>query len=118
MSYTTFRYANMRVTPRGSHQYAVTLDVTNTGSLDGDEVVQLYLHHTVSSVSQPAMQLCGFKRLSLKAGETKQVELLVGEADLSIINRQMQQVVEPGEVEFMAGAASDDIRLKATVNVE
>lgn len=64
------------------------------------------------------MQLCGFKRLSLKAGETKQVELLVGEADLSIINRQMQQVVEPGEVEFMAGAASDDIRLKTTVNVE
>lgn len=118
MSYTTFRYANMRVTPRGRHQYAVTLDVTNTGSHDGDEVVQLYLRHVVSSVSQPAMQLCGFKRLSLKAGETKQVELLVGEADLSIINRQLQQVVEPGEVVFMAGAASDDIRLRATVNVE
>lgn len=117
MSYTTFRYADMRVEPRGSHRYAVSLDVTNTGSRDGDEVVQLYLRHLCSSVSQPSMQLCAFKRLSLKAGETRRVELTVDADDLSIVNRRMLKVVESGDVEFMAGAASDDIRLRATVFV-
>ena len=118
LSYTTFRYDNMKVESRGNHQYAVKVDVTNTGSRDGDEVVQLYLHHAVSSVSQPAMQLCAFRRLTIKAGETRPVEFVIGKDELGIVDRQMQWTVEPGPVELMAGAASDDVRLRATVNVE
>lgn len=118
LSYTSFRYANMRVEPRGHHQYAVSLEVTNSGPRDGDEVVQLYLRHAVSSVSQPALQLCAFRRLTLKAGESRTVEFEIGEAELAIVGRQMQWAVEPGPVELMAGAASDDIRLRTLIQVE
>jgi Fibronectin type III-like domain/Complex I intermediate-associated protein 30 (CIA30) len=90
--------------------------VTNTGKRDGDEVAQLYIHPTVSSVTQPVMQLKGFERITLKAGETRTVKFAVTAEMLSILNVDMHRVVEPGVFELMVGASSDKTsKVKLTV---
>ena len=112
LSYTTFKYSNLRLAqdaigPEG--QTMVSVDVTNTGSVRGDEVVQLYIHQTVSSVTRPVKELRGFKRVSLNSGETKTVEFTLGPDELSYLNRDMKRVVEPGTFEVMAGGNSVDL---------
>ena len=112
LSYTTFKYSNLRLAqdaigPEG--QTMVSVDVTNTGSVRGDEVAQLYIHQTVSSVTRPVKELRGFKRVSLNSGETKTVEFTLGPDELSYLNRDMQRVVEPGTFEVMAGGNSVDL---------
>jgi beta-glucosidase len=110
LSYTTFKFENLRVEPEqiGSAGTArVSVDVTNTGSREGDEVPQLYLHQAVASVTQPVKQLKGFERITLKPGEKKTVEFTVTPQMLSIVNVDMQRVVEPGVFELMVGPSSD-----------
>ena len=92
------------------------MDVTNTGSVRGDEVAQLYIHQTVSSVTRPVKELRGFKRVSLNSGETKTVEFTLGPDELSYLNRDMKRVVEPGTFEVMAGGNSVDL-ITAILNV-
>ena len=92
--------------------------MTNTGERDGDEVVQLYIHDVLSSVTTYEKNLRGFDRVHLKAGETRRVTMQVRPQDLSLLNEQMERVVEPGDFEVLIGASSTDIRLKATVTVE
>ena len=118
LSYTTFGYANLQIDKEGKNQFRVSLDVTNTGDRDGEEVVQLYLHDQVASVVQPVMQLKHFARVAIAKGETRKIEFTITEEDLRIINRDMQSVVEPGDFEVMVGAASDDIRLRGTLTAE
>jgi beta-glucosidase len=110
LSYSTFKFENLRVeptqiSPRGNA--TVKVDVTNTGMREGDEVPQLYVHPTVSSVTQPVMRLRGFERITLKPGEKKTVEFAVTPEALSILNVDMQRVVEPGDYELMVGPSSD-----------
>ena len=111
-SYTTFGYANLRVAAVSKDSVTVSFDVTNTGSRDGAEVVQLYLNDSVASVAQPVKQLRRFARVPLAKGETKHVVFTLHASDLSIINAQKQWAVEPGWFNVMVGAASDDIRLR------
>ena len=111
-SYTTFGYANLRVAAVSKDSVTVSFDVTNTGSSDGAEVVQLYLNDSVASVAQPVKQLRRFARVPLAKGETKHVVFTLHASDLSIINAQKQWAVEPGWFNVMVGAASDDIRLR------
>ena len=111
-SYTTFDYANLRVATVSKDSVTVSFDVTNTGSSDGAEVVQLYLNDSVASVAQPVKQLRRFARVPLAKGETKHVVFTLHASDLSIINAQKQWAVEPGWFNVMVGAASDDIRLR------
>jgi beta-glucosidase len=109
LSYTTFSLANLRVTPStiGSAGRAiVTVDVTNTGSRGGDEVVQLYLRDVVSSVTRPAKELRGFERVTLAPGARTTVTFTLGPEALSLIDRHMQRVVEPGRFEVMVGTSS------------
>jgi beta-glucosidase len=120
LSYTTFRYdpikvSPARIAPDGSA--TVTVNVTNTGKRAGDEVVQLYLHDEVASVTQPVKELRGFSRIQLKAGESKRVEFKLGPADLGFYDRDMRRVVEPGKFDIMVGASSSDIRQHATLEV-
>lgn len=118
LSYSTFEYANMNVSGDAKNGYTVAFDVTNTSSRDGEEVAQLYLKDDVASVVQPMMQLKRFERTMIKAGETKRFAFKLTRNDLSLINQQMQHVVDPGTFTVMVGPSSDRIVLKATLQVE
>jgi len=89
----------------------ITLDVTNTGSREGDEVVQLYTHELVTSVTTYEKNLRGFERIHLKPSETKTVTFVLKPEDLALWDRQMHFVVEPGKFKVMIGSGSEDIRL-------
>jgi beta-glucosidase len=113
LSYTTFRYDNLRVQPariRPDGRATVSVTVTNTGKRAADEVVQLYIHDEVSSVTRPVKELRGFRRVSLRPGESKQVDLALGPAELSFFDERMQRVVEPGAFEIMVGGSSADLK--------
>jgi beta-glucosidase len=110
LTYTTFKYDNLKVTPEKILPGAtakVSLDVTNTGQREGDEVPQLYVHPKVSSLTQPVQRLMGFERITLKPGEKRTVEFAVTPDDLAILDVDMHKVVEPGVYEMMVGPSSD-----------
>jgi beta-glucosidase len=90
--------------------------VTNTGTRKGDEVVQMYVHDVVSSVVRPVKELRGFERVTLDPGQTKTVTFTVGPNELSLINRHMERVVEPGRFEILVGTDSDQLT-PATLDV-
>jgi beta-glucosidase len=117
LSYTHFTYANARAEVAADAQVTIHVDVTNAGPRDGDEVVQCYLHHDVSSVTVPEQALKAFERLSLKAGQTCHVELHLGPSDLAVLDRQMTWAVEAGKYEARIGAASNDIRQRASFDI-
>jgi len=119
LSYTTFKYWNLRVTPGsiGSRGTAkVSVDVTNTGQRRGDEVAQLYIRDEVSSVTRPIKELRGFRRISLEPGQSKTVDFSLGFDELAFLNRDMHRVVEPGTFKIMVGGNSDDL-METTLTV-
>lgn len=114
LSYTTFKYDDLNIEETGDTQFKVTFNVTNTGDMDGDEVVQLYLHDEFASTAQPMMQLKKFSRIFIPKGETKQVSFTLETEDLEIVDQEMNHVVETGDFTVMIGPSSDNIILKAT----
>ena len=121
LSYTTFEYSDLKVSPAvitPNETATVTLNVTNTGSRAGDEVVQLYTRDVVSSVTTYEKNLAGFERVHLQPGETKQVTFHLDRKQLELLNADMKWVVEPGEFVVMAAASSEDIRQTAVLSVE
>ena len=118
LSYTTFKYDNLHIEQLGKTDFCITLDVTNTGRYDGDEVVQLYLHDEFASTAQPLIQLKKFERIFIPQGETREVSFSLNADDLSIINADMKRVVEPGDFTIMIGSSSDNILLQQTITVE
>jgi beta-glucosidase len=112
LSYTTFNYGTPRLDPASigpEGMTKVSVEVTNSGKVRGDEVVQLYLRDEVSSVTRPVKELRGFRRISLAPGETKTVEFPLGFSELSFLNRDMHRVVEPGTFKIMVGGNSRDL---------
>jgi beta-glucosidase len=122
LSYTTFafsapRLAKTRIRQDGSAQ--VSVDVTNTGTREGTEVVQLYIRDLVSSVTRPTKELKGFKRIVLKPGETRTVCFDITPDMLAFRDVNMRFTVEPGEFELMTGNSSRDCDLqKVTLHVK
>lgn len=113
LSYTTFDLSAPRLsapTIGKAGQAQVSVDVRNTGTRLGDEVVQLYIRDKVSSVTRPIKELKGFERITLKPGETRRVTFNIGPEALQMWNDQMQRVVEPGEFEIMTGDNSVDLK--------
>ena len=109
LSYTQFRFENIRVEPKSIRPGAsakVSVDVTNTGDRAGDEVAQFYIHQRVASVTRPVKQLSGFKRVSLEPGQKATVDFVLTPEDLSLIDVNMNRVVEPGMFDLMVGANS------------
>ena len=119
LSYTTFEVSNLRlssssVSRRGSVQASV--DVTNTGGREGDEVVQLYLHDPVASISQPVRRLRGFRRVTLSQGETRTVTFTLDSSDYGFWDNRGRFVVEPGQIDVYAGnSSSADMKQSFTV---
>ncbi|QEC56146.1 glycoside hydrolase family 3 N-terminal domain-containing protein [Flavisolibacter ginsenosidimutans] len=121
LSYTTFQYSNLVVTPETSNREGninVSVDVTNTGKIKGDEVVQLYVKDVVSSVTTYESVLRGFERIGLNPGETKTVKFVLYPDDLALLDKNMNWTVEPGQFQIWIGASSVDIRLKKTITVK
>jgi beta-glucosidase len=121
LSYTTFEYSELRVTPaeigpNGSAEIRCT--VKNTGSRAGDEVVQLYVRDILASTARPVMELKGFARVHLEPSEQKEVAFRLGPDDLHMLDRDLRWVVEPGTFRIMVGASSKDIRLRGELVVK
>jgi beta-glucosidase len=109
LSYTTFRYSDLAVTPAEippSGRVTVTVAVTNTGALQGDEVVQLYLHDRVSTVTRPVAELKGFRRLTIAPGGRETVTFTLGPGEIGALDRAMKWVVEPGQFDVRVGPSS------------
>ena len=121
LSYTTFTYSNLQISntnPTEKDTITVSVDVTNTGKVAGKEVVQLYASYPDSKVERPSKQLRAFKRIPIKAGETREVTLTVPKEELGYWNEGKQMfVVEPGTVKLLIGASSEDIRLEGKVKL-
>ncbi|WP_297095363.1 glycoside hydrolase family 3 N-terminal domain-containing protein [uncultured Draconibacterium sp.] len=117
-SYTSFSYENMSLEESDENDFNVSFNLKNTGDFDGTEIVQLYLRDEYASTVRPIKQLIDFKPIFLKKGEQKQVSFTVEKDQLSIIDVNYEQVVEPGDFKLMVGTASDDIRLQETINVK
>ena len=119
LSYTTFAYNNLtlntkKIAPDDS--VTATIDVTNTGDTDGDEVVQLYIRDLISSVTRPVQELKDFQRIHLKKGESKTVSFLITPDKLQYYGLGMKRLVEPGDFEVQIGRSSAEY-LKDTFEV-
>jgi beta-glucosidase len=110
LSYTTFAYSNLKVTPAPTRDdkdaQSVSVNVTNSGGRAGDEVVQLYLRDVVSSVTRPVKELKGFERVTLKPGETKAVTFTIGHDALGFWKTAREFTVEPGKFDVTVGGSS------------
>ena len=115
LSYTTFEYSNLQVSPESGHQQGdvqVDVDVTNSGQRKGDDVVELYLKQELSDVTVYDYDLRGFDRVSLNPGEKKTVHFTLHPDDLAILDKNMNWTVEPGKFQVMIGNSSEDLKLK------
>jgi beta-glucosidase len=120
LSYTAFQYSDLAIQPpqpKPDGNITVSFTVTNTGRRAGDEVPQLYVNDVVSSVTTWEKRLCGFDRIHLEPGESKTVTYTIEPDFISLWNRQMKRVVEPGGFKVMVGASSTDIRLNGRFDI-
>lgn len=114
LSYTHFEYSDIRLNGR-----TASVTVTNAGNYDADEIVQLYIHDVVASISRPTKELKGFQRIHLKKGESREVKFEITDDLLKFYNYNLENVLEPGDFEIMIGPDSSLKHLrKATLTVQ
>ena len=117
LSYTTFDYSDLKLSKnkiKSTETIEVSMTITNSGKVAGEEVVQLYLRDKVGSVVRPIIELKDFQKIKLNAGETKTVKFTIDKQKLSFYNADLKWITEPGDFDLMIGSSSSDIRLKAT----
>ena len=117
LSYTTFSYGEMQCPTAFDDKgfLPVSVDVTNTGNYDGEEIVQLYVADKVASMVRPIKELKGFQKVFIPKGQTKRVEFKLNVKDLGFWNSLMQYVVEPGTFDIMVGTNSEELQKKEAV---
>lgn len=117
LSYTEFDYSNVKIESDGTigGNITVSLDVTNIGDMAGADVVQLYVSDVIGTVSSPIIALKGFSKVMLAPGETSRVTMTLTPEHMSLINRDMERVVEPGEFIISVGKSSSDIVYKESI---
>ncbi|WP_430895259.1 MULTISPECIES: glycoside hydrolase family 3 C-terminal domain-containing protein [unclassified Paraflavitalea] len=121
LSYTTFSYTDIKLSKpsiKATDSCYVTATITNTGSREGDEVVQLYIHNELASVVRPVLELKGFQRVRLAKGESKHVSFKLSPKEWAYLNQQMKWVTEKGDYRIILGSSSQDLRLKTTLKIE
>lgn len=110
LSYTTFKFSKPQLSKKSigpNDKLVITTEVTNTGNYSGAEVVQLYIHQKVRSITPPVKELKGFKKIFLRKGETKTVKFVITPEDLKFYNNDLEFVYEPGEFELFVSDSSD-----------
>ena len=121
LSYTTFKYSNLRTSSDSipeKGEIIVSVDIQNTGSRAGDEVVQMYVKHLGSEVQRPLKELKGFRRITLQPNETKTVQIPLKAESLAYWNTDTQRfVVERDKIKIMLGGSSAETKLEKTINV-
>ena len=120
LSYTTFTYENFAVSSeaiRPDEPLMLSLDLSNTGDLAGDEVVQLYVTDRYASMTRPVQELVGFARVHLKAGEKKHIAFTLDPSQLAFLDKDMRWKIEKGEYDFRVGGSSEDVRSTATITI-
>jgi beta-glucosidase len=121
LSYTRFDYGPLEVSPGACspvERVRITVDVTNAGSRDGDEVVQLYVRDVVACMTRPVKQLAGFARVYLRAGETRRLCFELDPRQLAFYDHDLRLGVEAGEIRIMIGASSADIRREGRFRID
>jgi beta-glucosidase len=121
LSYTSFDYSNLQTSVRENDNdlsVRVSATIQNTGNMDGDEVLQLYIRDDYSSVVTPVQQLRAFQRIHLRAGESRTATFELTKDDLQLLDPSMQWVVEPGTFTVMVGSSSDNICLQSQFEVK
>jgi beta-glucosidase len=119
LSYTNFEYTNLQVSKAVPADGSIELscDIQNIGGLDGEEVVQVYVTDELASMVRPALELAGFRRIKLKAGEKKKVWFTMKADQFAFLDQKMQWIVEAGSMTVKIGASSKDIRLQDTFEI-
>jgi beta-glucosidase len=120
LSYTTFEYSNLRIIPQQVKRaglITIKVDVTNTGEVPGDEVVQLYVNDVIASVTRPVKQLKGFRRVNISNGGMATVTFTLPVDELAFYGIDMKKIVEPGLFKVMVGKSSSDIILEGQFEV-
>ncbi|HEV2829791.1 MAG TPA: fibronectin type III-like domain-contianing protein, partial [Pyrinomonadaceae bacterium] len=120
LSYTKFLYSDLQINPATQNtggNVTVSFSVKNAGAREGDEIAQLYTRDLVSSVTTYEKNLRGFERIHLRPDETKTVSFTLKPDDLSLWDRNMRFVVEPGKFRVMIGSSSEDIRLTGEFSI-
>ena len=113
LSYTTFEYSPLTLSSNAmttSGNITATVTVTNTGAVEGTEVVQLYIRDMVGSIARPVQELKGFERISLNPGESRKVSFTINADLLKFYNKDLQYVCEPGDFEVMVGTDSRNVQ--------
>lgn len=121
LSYTNFKYSSLEFSSNEistRDTFEAKFKITNTGEYDGDEVIQLYIKDLFASVARPVMELKGFQRVHLKKGETKEITFEIKPELLTMLDLDLNRIVEPGEFRIMIGASSNDIRLKEIITIK
>ncbi len=117
LSYSKFEYSNLKLSDNtfsAGGEIVATVDIKNSGDFDGEEIVQLYLRDKVGSVTLPVKELKGFKKILLKAGETKKISFTVNEETIKIFDRNREWKAEAGEFDLWVAASSADVSTHAT----
>ena len=120
LSYTTFAYSDLELSSKEittDDTLKVSFHVTNTGEVDGEEVAQIYVKDYFASVVKPSMELKGFQRIALKAGETKRIEIELGALAFRTLNQKYEWVVEPGQMKVMVGRNSEELLLESDFRI-
>jgi beta-glucosidase len=121
LSYTSFEYSNIELSKNNiasDETVQITCTIKNSGAVEGDEVVQLYIRDELSSVARPNKELKGFERVFLMAGESKTITFNLEPEALSMLDKDLKRVVEAGDFRIMIGSSSKDIRLRKILTVK
>jgi len=121
LSYGRFGYESLSIAPdRVDAEGVVTIsaEIVNEGARAGEEVVQLYLHDEVASVTRPVLELRGFARVALAPGERRRLSFELHASQLAFHDAGMARVVEPGAIEVLLGASSADVRLRGRFEIK
>jgi beta-glucosidase len=121
LSYTTFEYSNFKCDKKDvnpNEKVNVSIDIKNTGSVKGIEIVQLYLKDHFASMTRPVLELGGFARVELNKGELKTVVFEINPSQLAFLDKNMNWKIEAGKIEIMVGAASNDIKFTEEITIK
>lgn len=113
LSYTSFNYSEIHLNKSEFSEYdeiRASVDISNVGNFDGEEIVQLYIHDIVASITRPVKELRGYQKVFLKKGETKRIEFILTTSDLSYYHGDLKYTWDPGEFDLYIGTNSEDER--------